>query len=63
MPEQDRTEELEIRMAWYERQLAELDAVVRELAEEVLRLRRELSTLQEAAAPEIGPSNEPPPHY
>ena len=33
---------LEERMAWYERKLHELDAVVRELADEVVRLRREL---------------------
>ena len=59
----DRTVDLEARMAWYERQLGELDGVVRQLFEEVARLRRELDALQQAEAPEIGPSNDRPPHY
>ena len=59
----DRVEELESRMAWYERQLHELDGVVRELYDEVTRLRRELDSLRENAAQEIGPANEAPPHY
>lgn len=59
-----RTEDLEARMAWYEKQLAELDGVVRELFVEVGRLRREMDALVEERQPET-PSggHEPPPHY
>lgn len=59
----DPTIDLEARMAWYERQLSELDGVVRQLFDEVLRLRREVDALQQEGAPEIGPGNERPPHY
>ena len=54
---------LEERMAWYERQLHELDAVVRELADEVVRLRRELDEVQKGEGPGIGPADDRPPHY
>lgn len=59
----DRTVDLEARMAWYERQLLELDGVVRQLFDEVARLRRDLDALQQGDAPEVGPGNDPPPHY
>lgn len=59
----DPTIDLEARMAWYERQLGELDLVVRQLFEEVVRLRRELDALRQDEMPEMGPSNDPPPHY
>lgn len=59
----DQVRALEERMAWYERQLQELDAVVRELADEVVRLRRELDEVQQADGPQIGPANDRPPHY
>lgn len=59
----DRAEELEARMAWYEKQLAELDLVVRELFDEVTRLKRAVDGLQDAATLEVGPSDDKPPHY
>ena len=58
----DRTEELEARLAWYEKQLAELDGVVRELFAEVARLSREVEAMREAM-PEVGGPDEKPPHY
>ncbi len=63
MSESERVDEMEIRMAWYERQLSELDSVVRGLFDEVARLKREVATLSEAAEPETGPASERPPHY
>lgn len=57
-------EDLEARMAWYEKQLAELDGVVRELFVEVGRLRHELDALREDREPEAQSGrHEPPPHY
>lgn len=60
----DRIVDLEARLAWYENQLSELDAVVRELFDEVARLRREVDRLTEAQDPEASSGgHEPPPHY
>lgn len=60
----DRVEELEARLAWYEKQMADLDAVVQELAVEVVRLRREVDTLVSEREPTvITGGHEPPPHY
>jgi uncharacterized coiled-coil protein SlyX len=63
----DRTTDLEARLAWTERQLSELDGVVRELYDEVLRLRREVEGLrqdgQSGGLTEGVPGHEPPPHY
>lgn len=59
----DPLQALEERMAWYERQLADLDAVVRELADEVHRLRRELSEVQARSDDPVGPADDRPPHY
>jgi uncharacterized coiled-coil protein SlyX len=58
----DRIDELEARMAWYEKQLSELDAVVRELYGEVARLRRVVEEL-EPPAEDAGGGHEKPPHY
>jgi len=63
MSDREALVELESRMAWYERQLSELDGVVRALYDEVARLRRQVDDLSESEAPEIGPANEPPPHW
>lgn len=58
----DRIEDLEARMAWYEKQRAELDGVVRELFDEVARLREDVAALKEERG-EAREGHEPPPHY
>ena len=65
-----RVEELEIKVAYLERNLTELDDVVRELADENARLVREVKQLAErvAAAAGQGGDVDPeryqvPPHY
>jgi len=40
-----RAQELEVRIAWLERQLLALDGVVRELGDEVVFLRKEVDRL------------------
>lgn len=60
----DRIEELEARLAWYEKQLSDLDGVVRDLFEEVAGLRRTIDGLvaeRDPTTPSGG--HEPPPHY
>jgi uncharacterized coiled-coil protein SlyX len=68
----DRADELEVKVAYLERNLAELDAVVQALYEEVAQLRRALEAMRAAAAAreearteaaEPGIVHERPPHY
>jgi uncharacterized coiled-coil protein SlyX len=54
--------ELEIKLAFQDRMLRELDALVRGLANRLEATERELGELKKTLQPE--PSiNEPPPHY
>lgn len=75
----DETVELEVKVAWLENQVSELDAVVRGLGDELAALRREVEELraagrtrrpgdaegEEAAedADGMGLRYEKPPHY
>lgn len=63
---EERLVELEIRVAYQEKTIAELDAVVREFAERTAKLERELEDLRktvQSSPPEVGPHDEEPPHY
>jgi predicted nuclease with TOPRIM domain len=55
----------EERVAWLEKQLSELDAVVRELGDELVRLRRRVEELEgrDDEPPRGGGGWEVPPHY
>ena len=65
----ERVVELEIKLAYQERLLADLDGVVREFAARVETMGRQLEELSELAArgdqggDPIGPADEKPPHY
>ena len=61
----ERITELEIRIAYQDRLLANLDLVVREFAGRVEALEREMRTLRVdlGSGQETGPADEPPPHY
>ena len=62
----DRLVELEIRLAYQEKTIADLDAVVREFAERTAKLERELAELRatmQSTPNEVGPHDEEPPHY
>jgi len=64
MSEESRIVNLEVRAAFQDKLIGELNEVVREFAQRVERLERELKELREGAdAPDIGPANERPPHY
>ena len=59
-----RVTELEIKVAYLERLLGELDGVVRTLSDELSLVRRELSRLSAKNDDESElPPNEKPPHY
>jgi uncharacterized coiled-coil protein SlyX len=58
--------DLEVRIAYQDRVIADLDALVRGFATRLDAAERELRQLREALrSPELpgGPANEPPPHY
>jgi SlyX protein len=65
MPAEDRILELEVRIAYQDDVIAALNDVVREFAERVTRIERELAGLRRVPidAEPIGPADEPPPHY
>jgi len=58
--------DLEIKLAYQDRLIRDLDALVRAFGERLDRAERELKTLKDSLiSPEVplGPQNEPPPHY
>lgn len=64
----DRVEELEVKLAYLENYILEMDAVVRGLADQIVRLERDVAALATASqnggdgsTPSGG--HEPPPHY
>lgn len=65
MSQDDRLTELEIRTAHQERQLEQFHEVLMDLRGEIARLERELAKVRDRleGGPEVGPGNEPPPHW
>ena len=62
----DRIEDLEIKLAFQDKLIADLDALVRSFGDRLDTMQRELDQLKKAAeSPELplGASNERPPHY
>jgi uncharacterized coiled-coil protein SlyX len=60
----DRTQELEIKIAYVEHHVAELDAIVRGLSDEIVRLRKEMAEIREGVPSAEGSTgHEKPPHY
>ncbi len=56
--------DLEVRVAYQDKIIAQLDEVVRELATRIERLEHQVKELrQNANAAPIGPADDPPPHY
>ena len=56
--------ELETRIAWQEKTIADLDELVRTYSDRVVALEREIRTMRESiGGPESGSHSEPPPHY
>jgi uncharacterized coiled-coil protein SlyX len=63
---EDRLDELEIRLAFQDKLIHELESLVRSFGDRLDETRRELAQLKEALkSPEVplGAPNEKPPHY
>jgi len=63
---EDRLVEREIRVAYQDKSIADLDVVAREFSERTQKLERELAELRatvQATAPDVGPHDDEPPHY
>ena len=62
----ERLEDLEVKLAFQDKLIRELDALVRTFGDRLDKAERELKQLRDAVrSPEtaLGPANEPPPHY
>jgi len=62
----ERLEDLEVKLAFQDKLIKELDALVRTFGDRLDKTNRELEALKQAVrSPEtaLGPANEPPPHY
>jgi uncharacterized coiled-coil protein SlyX len=64
MSQESRIVDLEVRVAYQDKHIEELDEVIREFSTRVERLEAFVKDLRESAnAAPIGPPNDPPPHY
>lgn len=57
--------DLDVKLAYQDRLIRELDALVREFGDRLAKAERELAELRQAMPPPLplGPINDPPPHY
>lgn len=65
-PMAERLLDLEVKLAFQDRQLRQLDALVRDYVDRLERAERELRQLREALRSpqdELGSASEKPPHY
>lgn len=62
----DQLQDLEVKLAFQDKLIGELDALVRAFGDRLDAAEREIKALKEALRspePMVGPANEPPPHY
>ncbi len=62
----ERVEDLEVKLAFQDKLIRELDALVRTFGDRLDAAEREMKKLEQALRspePVLGPANEPPPHY
>lgn len=62
----ERCEDLEIKLAFQDKLVRDLDELVRAMGDRLAAAERELAALREAIRspePVLGPPSEPPPHY
>jgi SlyX protein len=63
---EERIIELEVKVAYQDRVIADLDEVIAAFTKRVEDLERQLRDLREALTtddPDVGPADDPPPHY
>lgn len=62
----ERCDDLEIKLAFQDKLVRDLDELVRKLGDRLVAAERELAALKatiRSPEPTVGPANEPPPHY
>jgi SlyX protein len=62
----ERVEDVEVKLAFQDKLIRELDALVRTFGDRLSAAEREVEALKQAMRspePPLGPANEPPPHY
>ncbi len=62
----ERVEDLEVKLAFQDKLIRELDALVRTFGDRLDAAEREIKKLEQglrSPEPVLGPANEPPPHY
>jgi uncharacterized coiled-coil protein SlyX len=62
----ERVQDLEIKLAFQDKLIAELDTVVRALGGRLDAMQRDIDQLKksiQSPALPVGPANDPPPHY
>jgi len=64
-PDDERWLDLDVKLAYQERLIQQLDALVRELGSRLDQAERDLAQIKQAipAPLPLGAANEPPPHY
>lgn len=60
---EERIVELEVRLAYQDKLIADLDEVLRSFVARVEMLEREVRELKQTAVTQVGPPDETPPHY
>ena len=57
--------DLDVKLAYQERLISQLDALVRDFGDRLAKAERELQSLKQAVPPPVplGAANEKPPHY
>jgi SlyX protein len=67
MAMEERLEDLEVKVAYQDKLIGELDALVRGFGDKLDQALRELKQVKEGVRsggePSVGPANEKPPHY
>jgi SlyX protein len=62
----ERLDDLEVKLAFQDKLIGELDALVRVFGDRLDKTERELAELKQSLRspePSLGPADEPPPHY
>lgn len=60
---EERIVELEVRLAYQDKLIADLDEVLRSFVARLEMLEREVRELKQTAVTQVGPPDETPPHY
>ena len=60
---EERIQDIEVKLAYQERLIGELDSLVRTFGTKLDEAMREIKSLKDSLQPAVGPAVEKPPHY